>query len=79
MEYSDKINFVIAIDKNILGDIQMTTKTFEQFDVMTDEALANIEGGVNVANEGGSEPYYYGIIYCRPSHNSPWPWDHICK
>ena len=75
MEYSDKINFVIAIDKNILGDIQMTTKTFEQFDVMKDEALANIEGGVNVANEGGS----YHLIYCRPSHNSPWPWDYICK
>lgn len=66
MKYSDKINFIIAIDKNILGDIQMNTKIFEQFDVMTDEFLANIEGGVNVANEGGEIIHY--IIWPYKNH-----------
>ena len=37
MKYSDKINFVNRDDKKLLGGIQMNTKTFEQFDVMTDD------------------------------------------
>ena len=45
MKYSDKINFVNRDDKILLGGIQMNTKTFEQFDVMTDEALSKVEGG----------------------------------
>ena len=45
MKYSDTINFVNRDDKKLLGGIQMNTKTFEQFDVMTDEALSTVEGG----------------------------------
>ena len=45
MKYSDKINFVNRDDKKLLGGIQMNTKTFEQFDVMTDVELAKVEGG----------------------------------
>ena len=45
MKYSDKINFVNRGDKKLLGGIQMNTKTFEQFDVMTDAELAKVEGG----------------------------------
>ena len=32
-------------DKKLLGGIQMNTKIFEQFDVMTDAELAKVEGG----------------------------------
>ena len=45
MKYSDKINFVNRDDKKLLGGIQMNTKIFEQFDVMTDAELAKVEGG----------------------------------
>ena len=45
MKYSDKINFVNRGDKKLLGGIQMNTKIFEQFDVMTDAELAKVEGG----------------------------------
>lgn len=50
MKYSDKINFVNRDDKKLLGGIQMNTKTFEQFDVMTDVELAKVEGGNKCVN-----------------------------
>ena len=77
MKYSDTINFVNREDKKLLGGIQMNTKTFEQFDVMTDAELAKVEGGVNVANEYGAEPKTY-ISYCRDAiHITPFPY--ICR
>ncbi|WP_423831833.1 Blp family class II bacteriocin [Streptococcus equinus] len=44
----------------------MNTKTFEQFDVMTDEALSTVEGGknnwaANVSGVLGSASFGYGI------------------
>ncbi|WP_081350860.1 bacteriocin class II family protein [Streptococcus equinus] len=39
------MNLVNRDDKNNLGDIYMNTKTFQQFDTMTTEALVRIEGG----------------------------------
>ena len=43
-------------DKKLLGGIQMNTKIFEQFDVMTDAELAKVEGGgwKCVAGVGGA-------------------------
>ena len=35
----------------------MNTKTFEQFDVMTDEALSTVEGGKTI--------YYGNGLYCN--------------
>ena len=54
MKYSDTINFVNRDDKKLLGGIQMNTKTFEQFDVMTDAELAKVEGGNVVTNTAGA-------------------------
>ena len=52
-------------DKKLLGGIQMNTKTFEQFDVMTDEALSKVEGG----GKGYCKPVYYAAngYSCRYS------------
>ena len=43
----------------------MNTKTFEQFDVMTDEALSTVEGG----GKGYCKPVYYAAngYSCRYS------------
>ncbi|RCW15894.1 ComC/BlpC family peptide pheromone/bacteriocin [Streptococcus gallolyticus] len=47
----------------------MNTKTFEQFDVMTDEALSTVEGG----GKGCCKPVYYAAngYSCRYS-NGEW-------
>ena len=75
MKYSDKINFVSCDDKKLLGGIQMNTKTFEQFDVMTDEALSTVEGGNQVAFETGGADWYGYVTYCRDGiHVTPWPY-----
>ena len=60
MKYSDKINFVNRDNKKLLGSIQMNTKTFEQFDVMTDEALSTVEGGKTI--------YYGNGLYCNANN-----------
>ena len=57
MKYSDKINFVNRDDKKLLGGIQMNTKTFDQFDVMTDAELSTVEGGKTI--------YYGNGLYCN--------------
>ena len=57
MKYSDKINFVNCDDKKLLGGIQMNTKTFDQFDVMTDAELSTVEGGKTI--------YYGNGLYCN--------------
>ncbi|RCW16131.1 hypothetical protein CAC02_10375 [Streptococcus gallolyticus] len=47
----------------------MNTKTFEQFDVMTDEALARVAGGSHVFTGGGGtlkpdKPWWVTIDWC---------------
>lgn len=42
------MNLVNRDDKNNLGDIYMNSKTFQQFDTMTTEALVRVEGGNQV-------------------------------
>ncbi|WP_243602847.1 bacteriocin class II family protein [Streptococcus equinus] len=55
----------------------MNTKTFEQFDTMTVDALANVEGGNQVAFEGGGADWYAYVTYCKDGiHVTPWPY--IC-
>ena len=65
MKYSDTINFVNRDDKKLLGGIQMNTKTFEQFDVMTDAELSTVGGG----GKGYCKPVYYAAngYSCRYS------------
>lgn len=41
--------------KNNLGDFYMNTKTIEQFNTMTTEALVRIEGGNQVFAGGGGK------------------------
>ena len=50
----------------------MNTKTFEQFDVMTDEALSTVEGG----GKGYCKPVYYAAngYSCRYS-NCEWEFE----
>ena len=68
-ENSDKMNLVNRDDKNNLGDIYMNTKTFQQFDTMTTEALVCIEGGNQVFAGGGGklkpdQPWWTKVDWC---------------
>ncbi len=48
---------IVEAAKLFLGGIQMNTKTFEQFDVMTEAELSTVEGGKSFFYDFG---YWYG-------------------